>query len=48
MFLLEKNPNKISTEEMNDEDYEAYEAKVASYNTDEYKCQFYLLNFLID
>ena len=33
---------------MNDEDYEAHEAKVASYNTDEYKCRFYLLNCLTD
>ncbi|KAF5960224.1 hypothetical protein HYC85_001433 [Camellia sinensis] len=32
--LTEKNPNKIPTEEMNDEDYEAHGAKVASYNTD--------------
>ena len=46
--LTEKNPNKIPTEKMNDEDYEAHEAKVASYNTDKYKCQFYLLNFLAD
>lgn len=46
--LTEKNPNKISTEEMNDEDYEAHEAKVASYNTDEYKCRFYFLNCLAD
>ncbi|CAL5326070.1 unnamed protein product [Camellia sinensis] len=42
--LTEKNPNKIPTEEMNDEDYEAHEAKVTSYNTNEYKCRFYLLN----
>ena len=46
--LSEKNPNKISTEEMNDEDYEADEAKVTSYNTYEYKCHFYLLNCLAD
>ena len=46
--LTEKNLIKIPTEEMNDEDYEAHEAKVASYNTDEYKCQFYLLNFFAD
>ena len=46
--LTEKNPNKIPTQEMNDEDYEAHEAKVAFYNTDEYKYRFYLLNFLTD
>ncbi|XP_028069458.1 uncharacterized protein LOC114271982 [Camellia sinensis] len=33
---------------MNDEDYEAHEAKVASYNTYEYKCHFYFLNCLTD
>ena len=46
--LTEKNPNKITTDEKNDEDYEAHEAKVASYNTDEYKRRFYLLNLLAD
>ena len=46
--LTEKNLNKIPTEEMNVEDYEAHEAKVTSYNTDKYKCQFYLLNLLAD
>ncbi|KAF5935867.1 hypothetical protein HYC85_026996 [Camellia sinensis] len=34
--LTEKNPNKIPTEKMNDEDYETHEAKVTSYNTDDY------------
>ncbi|KAH7835943.1 hypothetical protein Vadar_031332 [Vaccinium darrowii] len=36
--LTEKNPNKISAEEMNEEEYEAHLEQVEQYNTDEYKC----------
>ena len=33
---------------MNDKDYEAHGAKVASFYSDVFKCKFYLLNCLTD
>ena len=47
-ILIEKNPNKVPYEEMIDEEYAAYLEKIEKYNTDEYKCWYYLLNCLSD
>ncbi|CAL5352902.1 unnamed protein product [Camellia sinensis] len=47
-ILTEKNPNKVLTEEMTDEEYAAHLEKIKKYNTDKYKCRYYLLNCLSD
>ena len=46
--LVEKNPNKESTEGMNEEDLEQHLEKCAQYEIDEYNCRYYLLNCLFD
>ncbi|XP_028053933.1 uncharacterized protein LOC114258226 [Camellia sinensis] len=38
-ILTEKNPNKVPSEEMTDEEYAARLEQIKKYNTDEYKCR---------
>lgn len=47
-ILTGKNPNKVNVDEMNDKEYETHQEQGEKYNTDEYKCRYYLLNCLAD
>lgn len=45
-ILTKKNPNKISTDNVNEEELLAYQGKVEKCNRDEYNCQCYIFNCL--
>ncbi|XP_058194957.1 uncharacterized protein LOC131311484 [Rhododendron vialii] len=47
-ILTEKDPNKVSTDGMTDDEKYAHLEQVEQYNADEYNCRYYLLNCLAD